>query len=109
MKTARKTIRQTIRQKIASMTTSEAAEFLIARYNGCTVIEFDGAQASSPVIVDGSSTQYQVADFSHRSLECIRVIGNAYEFGNPNVIYVVGSYWSQSHGWETSVSRYIRS
>lgn len=101
-----------ILNKLSTMTAEEAAEWLLENYNGrkddMIVIRFDGAQAAAPVTVNGQSTQYQVADFRHRTLEAVKTL--AREHG-ADVVFVVGAYWHQDRQggrWETSVNKYTR-
>jgi hypothetical protein len=50
----------------------------MARYSltvGSTtvVVEYDGSQASAPIVVDGVSTQYQTADARHHTDAAMRL------------------------------------
>jgi hypothetical protein len=95
--------------KIRKMTADEAVQYFREHgVRGSIVIRFDGAEASAPVTVDGQSTQFQVADFSHRVTAAVKQFGNSHDHGRPDVVYVVGRYWGQEEGWYTSVSKYIR-
>lgn len=38
------------------------------------VMEWDGAEASAPICVDGLPTQYQTADARHRTQEAVRLV-----------------------------------
>lgn len=85
---------------------SEMIQKLMDRYPDAVVIGFDGAEASSPVTVNGDGTQYQVADFRHRSRECAIGIARLYDLPDTTTIFIVGSYWSQADGWYTSVTKH---
>ena len=55
-------------------------------YGSDTVImTWDGTQASAPIRVDGTSTQYQTADARHRTADAVRL--------------VAGLVWSDVRDW----------
>lgn len=43
-------------------------------YGETVVMQWDGAQASAPILVDGDSTGYQTADARHRTEEAVRLV-----------------------------------
>lgn len=82
-----------VQAKLQAMAADEACKWILDHYTGTgniIVVRFDGAEAASPVTVNGQATPYQVATFQHRPINAARMLGDDHDV---NTVYIVGRYW----------------